>query len=204
MTLALAGVAFGDPAHWIAWTIVFSLALGFAGATQDMAIDGWRITAAPPGKQSPMTAFSEAGYRVAIRYGWRVAYLCMAALMTIGALSAILAPEPHFDFVAHRDRRGYVATIIAPIKEFWAGSGRGAIAILLLIAGFRMPGQLVERHVRASVQEPAHFLHGHCDCDKALWLLDRAWRTSLGSYIVRKVGLVASLLVGTPWGLPRI
>jgi uncharacterized membrane protein len=31
--LALAGVAFGDPAHWIAWTVVFSLVLGFAGAT---------------------------------------------------------------------------------------------------------------------------------------------------------------------------
>ena len=62
--VALAGVAFGDPAHWIAWTVVFSLVLGFAGATQDVTIDGWRITAAPPGKQSLMTAFSEAGYRV--------------------------------------------------------------------------------------------------------------------------------------------
>src|ERR1700744_868803 len=35
----LAGVAFGDPAHWLAWTIIFSLALGFAGATQDVVID---------------------------------------------------------------------------------------------------------------------------------------------------------------------
>jgi PAT family beta-lactamase induction signal transducer AmpG len=41
--LALAGVAFGDPAHWIARTVVFSLVLGFAGATQDVTIDGWRI-----------------------------------------------------------------------------------------------------------------------------------------------------------------
>ena len=41
--LALAGVAFGDPAHWIAWTVVFPLVLGFAGATQDVTIDGWRI-----------------------------------------------------------------------------------------------------------------------------------------------------------------
>jgi MFS transporter, PAT family, beta-lactamase induction signal transducer AmpG len=59
--LALTGVAFGDPAHWIAWTIVFSLALGFAGATQDVTIDGWRITAAPPGKQSLMTALFGGG-----------------------------------------------------------------------------------------------------------------------------------------------
>jgi PAT family beta-lactamase induction signal transducer AmpG len=45
--LTLAGVAFGDPAQWLFWTVVFSLALGFAGATQDVVIDGWRITAAP-------------------------------------------------------------------------------------------------------------------------------------------------------------
>src|SRR4029077_10582290 len=41
---ALAGVAFGDPGHWLAWTVAFSLALGFAGATQDVVIDGWRIS----------------------------------------------------------------------------------------------------------------------------------------------------------------
>jgi PAT family beta-lactamase induction signal transducer AmpG len=32
----LAGVALGDPAHRLAWTIVLSLALGFAGATLDL------------------------------------------------------------------------------------------------------------------------------------------------------------------------
>src|SRR5208283_4404785 len=36
--LALAGVAFGDPSHWLAWTVAFSIALGVAGATQDVMI----------------------------------------------------------------------------------------------------------------------------------------------------------------------
>ena len=57
--LALAGVAFGDPAHWIAYTALFSVALGVAGATQDITIDGWRITSVPVAKQSVMTAISE-------------------------------------------------------------------------------------------------------------------------------------------------
>lgn len=48
VALTLAGVAFGDPAHWLLWTIVFSMSLGFAGATQDVVIDGWRITVVPP------------------------------------------------------------------------------------------------------------------------------------------------------------
>ena len=136
--LALGGVAFGDPGHWIAWTVIFSLVLGFAGATQDVTIDGWRITAAPPGKQSLMTAFSEAGYRfgtlaagagaliAADRYGWRVAYICMAVLMTIGALSAILAPEPESDLVVRRDHLPATSPRSSRRSEsFWAGSGRG-------------------------------------------------------------------------------
>jgi hypothetical protein len=34
---------------------------------------------------------------LADRYGWRSAYLCMAALMTVGAISAFVAPEPESD-----------------------------------------------------------------------------------------------------------
>ena len=117
--LALAGVAFGDPAHWMGYTVAFSLALGVAGATQDVTIDGWRITSVPVDKQSVMTAISEMGYRVgtlaagagalllADRYGWRSAYLCMAALMTVGAISAFVAPEPKSDITAKSRASGF-------------------------------------------------------------------------------------------------
>src|SRR4029079_6006360 len=33
----LAGIAFGDPGHWIWWTVGFSIALGIAGATLSTA-----------------------------------------------------------------------------------------------------------------------------------------------------------------------
>jgi PAT family beta-lactamase induction signal transducer AmpG len=32
--VALPAIAFGDAGQWLAWTIAFSLALGFGGATQ--------------------------------------------------------------------------------------------------------------------------------------------------------------------------
>src|SRR6516164_1562356 len=185
--MALAGVAFGDPAHWIAWTVVFSLVLGFAGATQDVTIDGWRITAAPPGKLSLMTAFSEAGYRVgtlvagagtlivADRYGWRTAYLCMAALLTVGALSAFLAPEPESDRLARRDHPDCVVTIVAPIKEL---APARAVGHPRAAADRRLPHArlLVECNVHSAVQEPARFRYGHCDGDKNIRLLDCARR----------------------------
>ena len=52
----LAGIAFGDPGHWIWWTVGFSLALGIAGATLDLVLDGWRITSVrPPEKQAVLS-----------------------------------------------------------------------------------------------------------------------------------------------------
>src|SRR5882757_2124842 len=109
---ALAGVAFGDPTQWLAWTVAFSLALGFAGATQDVVIDGWRISVAPAKRQALMASWSEVGYRVGVlaagagallladRFGWRAAYCCMAALMTVGTVAAFFAPVPESDKTA--------------------------------------------------------------------------------------------------------
>jgi PAT family beta-lactamase induction signal transducer AmpG len=210
--MALAGVAFGDPAHWIAWTVVFSLVLGFAGATQDVTIDGWRITAAPPGKQSLMTAFSEAGYRVgtlvagagtliaADRYGWRIAYMGMAAMMTVGALSALLAPEPRSDLLAHRHHPGFVDTVVAPIKELVSRLGPWAVPVLVLIAGFRMPG-----YMSSAMSMPLFKSLHMSDTDIAtvtkifgFWI--SLGGTFLASYIVRKIGLIPSLLCGTVAG----
>ena len=159
-----------------------------------------------------MTAFSEAGYRVgtlaagagaliaAGRYGWRVAYICMAALMTIGALSAILAPEPKSDLIVRRYHPGFAATIIAPIKELVGRLGPWAVPVLLLIAGFRMPGYL------SSAMSVPLFKSLHIsDTDIAtvtkmfgFWIA--LGGTFLASYFVRKIGLMASLLVGTVVG----
>ncbi len=100
----LAGIAFGDPGHWIWWTVGFSFALGIAGATLDLVLDGWRITSVrPPEKQAVLSAWTEIGWRVgnlvagagalylADQIGWKGAYLCMAALMLVGSRDAIEA-----------------------------------------------------------------------------------------------------------------
>jgi MFS transporter, PAT family, beta-lactamase induction signal transducer AmpG len=113
----LAGIAFGDPAHRLAWTIVLSLALGFAGATLDLVIDGWRITSVrPPEKQAVLSSWTEIAWRIgnlaagagalflADRIGWRGAYLCMGALMLPGMTAAVIAPEPASDKRPHLAR----------------------------------------------------------------------------------------------------
>jgi PAT family beta-lactamase induction signal transducer AmpG len=210
--LSLIGVAFGDPAHFLGYTVAFSLALGVAGATQDVTIDGWRITSVPVAKQSVMTAISEMGYRfgnlaagagallLADRYGWPTAYFFMASLMLIGAVSAFIAPEPDSDFTVSHQHPGFAATVIAPIKEMITRLGPLALPIFLMIAGFRLPG-----YISSAMAMPLFKSLHYSDTEIAtvtklfgFWIALGA--TFFSAYIIRRIGLMPSLLVGTVAG----
>ncbi|MFC7053305.1 MFS transporter, partial [Hansschlegelia quercus] len=209
----LAGIAFGDPAGSLAWTIVFSLALGFAGATLDLVIDGWRITSVrPPEKQAVLSSWTEIGWRVgnlaagagalflSDRIGWRGAYICMGALMLPGMTAAVLAPEPASDKVAHLARAGFVETVWAPIRELWTRLGPMAPAILLLVAGFRMPG-----YVASAMAVPLFKHQGFSNTDIAtVTKLFGFWialgGTFLAGSLIPRIGMLPSLLIGTVAG----
>ena len=212
VVLALAGIAFGDPEHWLAWTIVFSLALGFAGATQDVVIDGWRITVAPAERQSLMSSWAEIGWRIgnlvagagalylADAYGWRAAYLCMGVAMAPGVIAALLAPEPASDRTAPHDRPGFVETIVAPIRDLVGRLGPLAIPILLLVAGFRMPGYVASA-MAMPLFKSLHYSNTDIATVTKLFGFGVALAgTVLAGYVVPRIGMMASLLVGTVFG----
>ncbi len=209
VALTLVGVAFGDPAHWLAWTIAFSLCLGFAGATQDVVIDGWRITVAPPERQALMSSWSEVGWRVgtlaagagalylADGFGWRAAYLCMAVLMAPGMIAALLAPEPALDRAAPAERTGIIATIADPIRELIGRLGPLAVPVLLLIAGFRMPGY-VSNAMAVPLFKALHYSNSDIATVTKLFGFGVGIAgTFTASLVVPRAGIMASLLAGT-------
>ena len=210
--LTLAGVAFGDPRYWLTWTVAFSVALGIAGGTQDLVIDGWRITVAPDERQALMISWSQVGYRIgnlaagagalylADRVGWRASYLCMAVLMTPGMISAFLAPEPESDKTAVHEKLAIGATIVAPFKEMFTRLGSMTIPILLLVAGFRAPG-----YISNAMAIPLFKSLDYSNTDIATVTKLFGFGMSLGGtflagYIVPRIGMMPSLLVGTVAG----
>jgi PAT family beta-lactamase induction signal transducer AmpG len=102
---ALLGLSFQDPAQSLMPVVLFALVLAFASATQDIAVDAWRIEAAPDEKQGAMAATYQLGYRVALiasgagalfiaeGVSWSAAYFTMALLMGVGLAAALLAPR---------------------------------------------------------------------------------------------------------------
>ena len=207
--VTLAGIAFGDPARWLEWTILFSLALGFAGATQDIVIDGWRITVAPASRQALMSSWAEIGWRIgnlvagagalylADAFGWRAAYLCMAAFMAPGMIAAFMAPEPPSDLVAHSAPKNFVATITDPIRELMTRLGPMAIPILLMIAGFRMPGY-ISNAMAIPLFKSLHYSNSDiATVTKLFGFWVALAGTFMAGYIVPRIGMMASMVVGT-------
>ena len=101
--LALSG---SEPAVSLRHVVLCAVLLGFFAATQDIAMDAWRIESAPEEMQGAMAASYSLGYRVALivgsagalglaqDLGWHVSYRIMAALVAVGVLTTLLVREP--------------------------------------------------------------------------------------------------------------
>jgi len=115
IAVALVGMALTDPVVSLMQLVFFALAVAFASATQDIALDAYRIEAVAVELQGAMAATYQAGYRIAmilasagvlwiaaaidvsITYEhapWRFAYLVMAATMAVGIITTLIIREP--------------------------------------------------------------------------------------------------------------
>ncbi len=103
----LAGMALTDPAREVTLMALWALLVAFSSATQDVAIDAWRIEAEAPEYQGAMAGMYQSGWRIAAALvggagalyladfaSWPVAYAVMAAAMGVGVVTVLLVPEP--------------------------------------------------------------------------------------------------------------
>jgi PAT family beta-lactamase induction signal transducer AmpG len=98
-------LAGSNPQHGLGMIAVLAVLVGFSSATQDIAIDAWRIEAAEASRQGAMAAAYQWGYRVGIivagavpllladSYGWNFSYAAMATLMAVGIAAVLAAPR---------------------------------------------------------------------------------------------------------------
>jgi len=133
-----------------------ALLVAFSSATQDIAIDAFRIEAAVVEYQGAMSAAYIFGYRVALLaagagalylaevLNWEASYLVMAALMGVGMLTVLLISEPErqpseapalsvVGFGAW-----FAAAVVGPFSDFFRRHGRLALVMLLFIAVYRL------------------------------------------------------------------
>jgi PAT family beta-lactamase induction signal transducer AmpG len=106
MILGFAGLAATNPATSIGTFAIFAVIAALASATQDVAVDAWRIDVAD--EDTPvelLSAIYQFGYRIAsivggalalvlaARMSWSLVYLLMGALIAVIAIIALRAPD---------------------------------------------------------------------------------------------------------------
>lgn len=113
MLLAMLGIAtglvllaFSDPGKNLDTVALFALLIAFSSATQDVALDAYRIEAVARELQGAMAATYQLGYRIALLCAgagalyiadfasWAAAYGTMAGLTLVGILTVLVIQEP--------------------------------------------------------------------------------------------------------------
>jgi PAT family beta-lactamase induction signal transducer AmpG len=159
---ALVGMALANPRDSLTPLAWCALAAAFASATQDIALDAYRIESAPTRLQPALAASYQTGYRLAMLWAgagvlwlaaraqgaatgydnaaWTAAYLVMAASMAVGVVTVLLSPEPQpRPLTPARGAWEWVrGAIIEPLADFVRRHHWQAALILALIAVYRI------------------------------------------------------------------
>ena len=118
--LGLVGMALHSPQQGVTGLARLALLVAFASATQDIALDAFRIESATADRQAVLAANYQTGYRLAMicagagvlslvawlekgylsagtgynNQGWMMGYLVMAACMLVGMVTVLFSKEP--------------------------------------------------------------------------------------------------------------
>lgn len=130
--------------------------VAFAGATQDIVVDAYRIEIAPVKSQAALAAAYILGYRIALilsgaialylaeLLSWTTAYLVMAAVMLLPLIAGLLSKEPD-PGVALSIREIHLRdAFLKPFQEFFTRNGvLLALALLAFVGLFKLPDQMI-------------------------------------------------------------
>ena len=106
LALAIAAMAFADPANNAFHTAMLALIVAMFSASQDIVIDAFRVERLPKQEQGAGAAMATLGYRIGMlisgagalwladHLGWQHTYFIMAAMMGVGIATTLCVREP--------------------------------------------------------------------------------------------------------------
>ena len=161
--VGLIAMSFNDPQVALLPVVWGALAVAFGSATQDIALDAFRIESADVDRQAALAASYQTGYRLAMIWAgagvlwlaaraeatgaagyqhgaWHTAYLVMAASMLPGVLTVLLSQEPlRRPLPPAKNAADWLrGALVEPFADFLSRYRWQAALILALIATYRI------------------------------------------------------------------
>ena len=142
LAVAIAVLAFQDPASSLVGISACALGIVFLSATQDIVIDAYRTDVATPAERGPAVTASTVGYRSAAYIapaialvtadyaGWRPALLVLAAMMALFAVVTVFAKEPERRSPSPATLR---ESIVEPLRTMLGTPGAASLLALVML-----------------------------------------------------------------------
>ncbi len=155
--LGLYFLASADPTEAVGIFAAIAVGVAISSATQDMAIDAYRIEIADVEMQALLAGAYQYGYRISMIVGgafalyiaqwgsWQIAYQAMAFCMILGVATTFYCKEPAVPEGAATGSifeggflQWFFVSVVGPFKDFFKRYGTFALTMLAFIALFRI------------------------------------------------------------------
>lgn len=200
----------------------FALLVAISSATQDIAIDAWRIEVSRSAEElGLMSASYQLGYRAALlvtnafifniaaRTGWEFSFGLMAALMCMGIAAALFAAEPRTEdsAVARSSsrsgpvsalwtRRGLYDALAGPFVVFFRTHGTKALLLLAAISLYRLPDFIMGPMVNPFYTDLGLSLDAIGAMRAGVGLWATVLGVAAGGFCAVRLGFVRTLVIG--------
>jgi MFS transporter, PAT family, beta-lactamase induction signal transducer AmpG len=215
--LGLVAMALSGVGHGLVQLGILALVVAFSSATQDIAIDAWRIESAKDADElGLLTSGYTFGYRTALlmseavilpiaqRIGWNMSYVLFGSMMAIGIVATLCAAEPvrgGRQMEGDADKplwtpRGLFDAIAGPFTAFFRAHGSNAILMLLAISLFQLPN-----FVSGPMYNPMYVDMGLTKdtvgaVRGSFGLVGVFLGVAMGGYLSLRLGLMRAVIVG--------
>ena len=178
-----------------------ALAIAFFSATQDIAIDAWRADISLPSERGPAATITNLGYRLAAwaafalalliadHFGWRPAFLILAALMFGFCIATARAPEPHY----RRQPRSLRESVLQPLRELLGSPGAAALIAVVLL--FKVGDAFANKLFTPFMMDVGFSKTEIALLVKALFTFSTVAGSLLGGIVMVRLGLLRSMLL---------
>ena len=217
----LAGMAFNDPRVALAPMVWCALAVAFGSATQDIALDAFRIESADTERQAALAATYQTGYRLAMIWAgagvlwvaaraelvgvagyqqgaWKTAYLVMAASMLVGTVTVLLSREPAPRPLppARNALEWLRGALIDPFADFLSRYRWHAVLILALIAVYRISDVVMGIMANPFYVDMGYSKDEVAAVTKVFGVLMTLAGAFLGGVLALRIGVMRVLMLG--------
>ncbi len=217
----LLGMAGSDVHSQLQQVALFAVWVAFCSATQDVAIDAFRIESAQAEYQGAMAAAYVLGYRIALLaagagafyiadyFSWATAYQVMASCMVVGVVATLCLAEPLHQAVKQetnpkpphqpfwqRLSAAIFDAVVSPFVEFFTRNGKVGLLILLLIALYKMSDITMGVMANPFYMDLGFSKQEIADVSKIFGFFMTIAGAALGGALVAKYGIIRPLLLG--------